>query len=161
MLFFVGILLFGSSCLFAQENSSHTMNFVRAVQFESEGRNHILVVFKVVPIISNFKLILSMRVAYSIGHGEKVVDIQKQKEDNIRIVVYGKDIEKRNEKLYNLIKDRVHVENAENVRFITFDFYDVTEEKIDRMKITYGLWESGNSNIRNEQEYNFTVDQIY
>ena len=79
MLFFVGILLFGSSCLFAQENSSHTMNFVRAVQFESEGRNHILVVFKVVPIISNFKLILSMRVAYSIGHGEKVVDIQNRK----------------------------------------------------------------------------------
>jgi len=136
------------------------MDFVRAVQFNSGERNHILTIFKVTPTIKRFKLILSMKVTYEIGREENVVDVQKQKEDNIQIVIYGNDIAEKNQKLYDLIKDKVQLDKTKDVYLITFDFYDITTEHIDNMSIMYGLWESNNPNIRNEIKYDFKVEQI-
>ena len=101
-----------------------------------------------------------MKVTYEIGQQEKVVDVQKQVEDNIRIGIYGSDIAEKNIKLYDLIKANVQLDKDEDVYFITFDFYDITTEHIDNMSILYGLWESNNQNIRNEKKYNFKVEQI-
>ena len=157
---FIGIMLFIPKKLFAQHGPSYNMEFVRAIQFKSEDRNHILVVFKVIPTIKKFKLILSMKVTYEIGQGEKSVNVQKQTKDNIRIVIYGKDLAEKNKKLYALIKDQIQLETDEDVRLITFDFYDITTELINKMSITYGLWESNNPDIRNEARYNFTVEQV-
>ncbi len=136
------------------------MEFVRAMQLMSEGSNHILTVFKVTPTIRRFRLIMSIRVTYEIGHGEKVVDVMKQKEDNIRFTVYGKDIAEKNRQLYELTKDKARLDTDENLYLLAFDFYDITTEDIDKMSITYGLWESNHPDTRNETRYDFSVDQM-
>jgi hypothetical protein len=136
------------------------MEFIRAVQFNSDEHNHILTIFKVTPTIKKFKLILSMKVTYEIAQKEISVDVQKQAEDNIRIVIYGKDVKEKNQMVYDLIRDKIQLDNNEDLYLVTFDFYDITREKIDNMSITYGLWESNNMNIRNEKRYDFNVEKI-
>lgn len=155
-----GIMLWTPEKIFARKKTSYNMEFVHSVQLKSENRNHILVVFKVIPTIKKFKLILSMKVAYEIGQGEQVIDIQKQNENNIRITIYGNTIAERNKKLYELIKDKIQLNTDKDIRFIVFDFFDITAEPVDKMSITYGLWESNNPDVRNESTYNFDVEQI-
>lgn len=158
ILAFVSLLTITAKDNFAQEKSSYDMKFVHAMQFDKHDDNHILTVFEVTPTVNDFKLILSMRVIYEIGQGEKIVDVQKQKEDNIRIVIYGKTLPEKNPTLYNQIKDKINLDDE--VRLITFDFYDITTEPVDRMSITYGLWESHDSDIRTEKRYDFNVEQM-
>lgn len=156
----IGIFLLVSETNFGEKKSSYKMEFIRAVQFNTDVHNHILAIFKVTPTIKRFKFILSMKVTYGIGQGEIIVDVQKQKEDNIRIGVYGNDVKEKNQMVYDLIKDKIQLDNNEDFYLITFDFYDITREKIDNMSIIYGLWESNNTNIRNEQRYDFKVEKI-
>lgn len=153
-------IIFIPKALFAQKKSSYNIEFVHAVQYGSDDNNHILTVFKVTPTIKKFKLILSMKVTYEIGKEEKIVDIQKQQENNIRISIYGKTLPEKNPKLYEMIKGKINLETKEDISFIIFDFFNVTIEQIDKMSITYGLWESNNQNVRNEKRFDFNVEQI-
>ncbi len=143
---------------FAQEQASYSMDFLRAVQITKEDKNYIIVVFRVTPTIEDFKLIMSMRVFYELGNGEKMIDVQKQKEDNIKIQIFGKDIESKNKAMYNLIKSRLSGEILEKESLIVFQFSDVTKEKVEKMSMTYGLWETKDSNIRHEKRYDFNVE---
>ncbi|MCX6246623.1 MAG: hypothetical protein NTW10_02715 [Bacteroidetes bacterium] len=74
-IFFVGMIVFVPKTQFAQKKASYNMDFLRAVQFKTGERNHILTIFKVTPTIKKFKLILSMKVTYEIGQQEKVEDV--------------------------------------------------------------------------------------
>lgn len=138
--------------------STYNLEFIRALQTTTSNANHILAIFKVTPTVPDFKLVLSMRVIYGIGQGEKTVNIQKQKEDNIRISIYGSDVAEKHKRIYELIKDKVNMSAEKDIRLLVFDFYNITKEKIDTMTITYGLWESNNTDIRNEKKFDFKVE---
>ncbi|MEI7978109.1 MAG: hypothetical protein WCI53_04630 [Bacteroidota bacterium] len=144
----------------AQQNSTYNIDFVKSVQYTSDSINHILAILKVTPTVKDFKMILSMRVTYEIGQGEKVVNLQIQSEHNIIISIYGKDLQQKNIKLYNLIKDSVNLNTSEDTHLIVFDFHDITKTQIDNMTIKYGLWEGINEDIRNEKTFNFKVNKI-
>ncbi len=144
----------------SQQTPTYKIDFVRSAQFTSGDQNHILVILAVTPTVKNFKMILSMRVTYEIGQGTKVIDVLKQKEKNIRITIYGKDIPEKDQKIFNLIKDRINMNAAEDMSLIVFDFYNITKEKVDSMSIIYGLWEGKNEDIRNEKTFTFKVDNI-
>lgn len=101
-----------------------------------------------------------MRVTYEIGQGAKIIDVQKQKEDNIRITIYGKDLAQKNSKLYDIVKDRLNLNTEEDVRLIVFDFYNITKAQVDNMTMIYGLWEGKNEDVRNEKTFTFKVDSI-
>jgi hypothetical protein len=105
-------------------------------------------------------MIMSMRVTYEIGQGAKVIDVQKQKEDNIRITIYGKELAQKNPKLYDMVKDNLNLKTEEDVRLIVFDFYNITKEQVGNMTMIYGLWEDKNEDIRNETTFTFKVDNI-
>lgn len=154
------ILILLTRVIFAQQNSTYNIDFVKSVQYTSDSLNHILAILKVTPTVKDFKMILSMRVTYEIGQGDKVVNLQKQSEHNIIISIYGKDLQQKNIKLYNLIKDSVSQNMSEDTRLIVFDFYDITKTQIDNMTIKYGLWEGINEDIRNEKTFNFKVNKI-
>ena len=158
-LFIGGVFCFIPKYIFAQQKSSYTMEFVRAWT-SSTQKNQITTIFKVTPTIDNFKLILSMRVTYSLGQGNKVVNVRNSKEDNIRFNIYGNDVREKNGIIYELIKDHTQWNDSLTIYFIVIDFYDMTKENIDSMSITYGLWESYDPNIRNETKYDFMVEKL-
>jgi hypothetical protein len=138
------------------QGTSYKMDFVNAAQIRDK-KNHIIAVFKVSPLIQDFKLIMSMRVTYEIGKGEKTINVQKQKEDNIHITVCGSNVKEKHQLVYELVKDHVRLEEEKDMYLIVFDFFDITQEKIDRMSITYGLWESNNPDVRTEKKYDFEI----
>lgn len=156
-MFLIG-MLFMAGITWSQQSSSYNMELVRAVQFNSEGQNHILTIFKVIPAIKDFKLIMSMRVTYEIGQGAKVVNVQKQKEDHINITIYGKNVQEKSQKVYDWVKDKLNLNTEEDIRLIVFDFHDITKTQVDNMTVIYGLWESNNENIRNEKTFTFKVE---
>ncbi len=156
---FVTLILL-TTVISAQQNATYNIDIVKSVQYASENQNHILAILKVAPTVQDFKLILSMRVTYDIGHGTHVVNLLKQREDNIRITIYGNDLPQKNIKLYNLIKDSVSLNSSEDTRLIVFDFQDITKTQIDNMTMIYGLWEGVNEDIRTEKAFNFKVDKM-
>jgi hypothetical protein len=145
---------------FAQESSTYKMKFVRACQDSSDKGNYIMAVFSVLPTIKDFKLILSMRVTYALGHEKENVTVLKENEDNIKIHIYGTTVKEKNPLVYDFIKDSVQLETEEDLRLIVLYFHNVTKEKVDEMSITYGLWESDNPDVRHENKYDFKVESV-
>ncbi len=143
---------------YAQKPSSYKMDFIRACTDSSEKENYIIAVFKVLPIINDFKLILSMRVIYAFGHRKENIVVLKENEDSIKIIIYGKSVEEKSKWMYNFIKDKVDLKTEQDLRLIVFYFKNLTNKKVDEMSITYGLWESNNDKIRNENKYDFKVE---
>lgn len=103
---------------------------------------------------------MSMKVTYGIGKDSITIDVQKQKEDNIQFIIYGKDITEKNPKLFNIIKDDLKLSLTDDEYIIVFNFFNVTTTHIDSMSIKYGLWEGKKQDIRNEQTFSFKVNQL-
>ena len=123
----------------SQQPSTYNLDLVRSVQFTSDNQNHILTILQVTPKIKDFKMVLSMKVTYEIGQGKKVIDLQKQKENNIRVTIYGRDLAQKNQKLYDLVKDSLNLNTDEDIRLIVFDFSNLTKTAVDNMTMIYGL----------------------
>ncbi len=156
IIFFI-VFLFLPKYNSSQKPSSYKMEFVRSCADSTEKGKHIMAVFSVIPNVKKFKLILSMKVTYQLQKGPEIISVLKQNEDNIKIVVYGKNLE-GNKPLYDFIKDKINLNTEEDLRLIVFYFNNITKENADEMSITYGLWESNNTNIRNEKKYDFNIE---
>lgn len=145
----------------AQKATTYTCDFIRACSDSSKDGRNVLAVFKVTPLVQDFKLVLSMRVVYQFQHGNEITRVLSQNEDNIDIIIYGKDIEQKNKFVYNFIKDNVQIEKEpDDVYFIAFIFYGITNDKIETMGMQYGLWERLNTDVRYERKYEFLVDKV-
>ncbi len=100
-----------------------------------------------------------MRVTYALQNGKDTVNVLKENEDHIQMAIYGKDSTNiRHKAFYDFIKGKVDLNTKNDLQFIVFRFNNVTQEFIHKMSITYGLWESNNSNIRNERKFEFDVE---
>ena len=141
----------------AQDTSSYEMEALRAGWMSKGGHSQVVTVFKVKPIVEDFKLILSMRVGYDIGEGEQVIDIEQ--EGRIQITVYGNDVKEKGRIVYEFVKDRVDLED-EGIYLLKFSFVDISTELIDKMSIRYGLWEGEKAELRNEQLFEFEVEDL-
>ena len=158
LLLIVGLTILSKYCI-GQNSSSYKMDFVRACIDSSNNKKTITAVFSIRPTVKKFKLILSMKVTYAIQNGKDTINVLKQNEDNIRIIIYGKDSTNVTHKtFYDFIKGKVNLNTKDDLRFIVFRFNNVTHEYVNKMSITYGLWESNNSDVRNESKYEFDVE---
>jgi hypothetical protein len=161
LLLLVGLTILSKYCI-GQQSSSYKMDFVRACIDSSNGKKVITAVFSVRPTVKKFKLILSMKVTYAIQNGKDTINVLKQNDDNIQISIYGKDSTNITHKtFYDFIKGKVNLNTKDDLRFIVFRFNNVTQDYINKMSITYGLWESNNSNERNETKYEFGVEPCH
>ncbi len=159
--FFTALVTLIPKIDFAQNPTTYKMDFIRACSDSSKKGRNIMTVFKVTPTIKDFKLILSMRVFYELANGKEILSVIKQNEDNIKIIIFGKNIKEKNKFVYEFIKDKVEIEKEnEDVYFIALVFYNLTKEDVEKMSITYGLWESDNPDVRNENKYNFIVEKV-
>ncbi len=142
----------------AQAVGSYTMDFVRAAMVKADGQPMLVVVLVVTPLVDDFKLVLSMKLSYDLGDGERSIELQRS--PGISIHVYDKDVESKSTKVYRFVKDRVDLRTEKNIFLVRFDFRDLGTETVKDMWLKYGLWEGENDEIRHEQEYRFPVEDL-
>lgn len=137
-----------------QEESSYKMTLVKVIDEEQE--NAVTVILKVSPTIEDFKLIISGRAEYSFGRKSIKTDIQK--DPNIQIIVYGDDFATKNPKLSNLLNEDFDMGDEDFL--LVFKISNIKGENLVEGYFKYGLWESNNSEIRNEQTFFFDEKKI-
>jgi len=137
-----------------QEPSSYKMTLEKVIDYKK--KNKISVILKVSPTIEDFKLIASTKVEYSFGRKKLKTNIQK--DPNTHIIVYGDNFLTKNTKLFKPIKNDLEVGKDEFL--LVFTFSNIKGKHLAEGSIRYGLWESNNPDIRNEQTFVFGKDKI-
>ncbi|MBP8823719.1 MAG: hypothetical protein KBH07_08755 [Flavobacteriales bacterium] len=132
------------------------MEFVRAGQVKLADHSLVTVILKVMPLTDDFKLVLSMRVGYDMGNGAAEVDVEKG--NNIRFTVYDTALHEMSKKLRQFIAARTELKSKKNFFLLRMDFRVPRDERVERMKLQYGLWEGKNDEIRHEQMFDFVVE---
>jgi len=118
----------------------------------------VVVVLKVTPTSLDFVPVLSFKLSYDIGDGERSMAVSDN--PDIRITVYGNDVETKSKVIHRFVKDRVDLENEKDILLLRFDFRDLTPDRVQHMWFKYGLWEGENDEIRHEKEFRFAVDDL-
>ena len=142
----------------AQDNSSYNLEFVRAAMVRAGEQSMLVAVLKVTPTVPDFKLVLSMRLSYDIGDGERSLDVQQS--PDIRFTVYGADVEGKSKKVYEFVKDKVDLNREKDIFLLRIDFRELTTDGVKDMWLKYGLWKGENNEIRHEQEFRFAVEDL-
>ncbi len=155
-------LILISSFAFGQKNiteQSYNLDILSAKYIETNGNNEVLLIFKYEPKKKKeFKPIFSMKITYSIGNSqdEKTEILEKS---NHSIVFYGNDIDTKNPEIFNLIKDKINLEQKQKFGIVVFHLRNLTTEYFDKIKFTYGLWEPENEKIRIEKTYKIEISK--
>ncbi len=156
LLFLAG--LFSSVPANAQDSTTYKLDFVRAGWFVKDSHNMVVVVLKVTPTSPDFVPVLSFKISYDIGDGERSMAVSDS--PDIRITVYGNDVESKSKVIHRFVKDRVDLENEKDILLLRFDFRDLTPDRVTDMWFKYGLWDGENNEIRHEKEFRFAVDDL-
>jgi hypothetical protein len=153
----VSILLLLICCslskVLGQEQSSYKMTLVKVIDEEKE--NAVKVILKVLPTIEDFKLIVSGRVEYSFGRKTIKTDIQK--DPTTQIIIYGDDFVTKAPELSKYLND---LEMEKDDFLLVFNISNIKEKNLVEGYFKYGLWESDNPEIRNEQTFFFNENEI-
>lgn len=155
-LLFTGVMF--PEAMSAQDSPSYKMEFVRSAMVRAGDQSMLVAVLKVTPTVPDFKLVLSMRLGYDIGDGERSLDVQQS--PDIRFTVYGADVESKSKKVYEFVKDKVDLNSDKDIYLLRIDFHNLTAERVKDMWLKYGLWEGENDEIRHEQEFRFAVEDL-
>ncbi len=145
---------------FGQEFSKHNLEYIASDYLDTITKRSVIVVLAATPKkMQNFPPILSMRLTYGINNQDikTAVDIQKQEVRKVSLVVYGKTIQEKNPKLFDLIKDKIDLTISEDIMLLAFQLDDISPEAINNLEIKYGLWEKHNQNIRHEKIFKFNI----
>ena len=156
LLLFAAVL--SSLPTFAQDTTTYKLDFVRAGWFVKDSHSMVVVVLKVTPTSLDFVPVLSFKLSYDIGDGERSMAVSDN--PDIRITVYGNDVETKSKVIHRFVKDRVDLENEKDILLLRFDFRDLTPDRVQHMWFKYGLWEGENDEIRHEKEFRFAVDDL-
>lgn len=148
--------LLGSFPAVGQAPSTYKMEFVRAGQVKLAEHGLVTVILKVTPLTDDFKLVLSMRVGYDMGNGAAEVDVEKG--NNVRFIVYDTALHEMSRKLRQFIAARTDLKSTKNFFLLRMDFRVPKDERVERMKLRYGLWEGKSDEVRHEQDFDFAVE---
>ena len=147
-------LTLSNNNVLGQEKSSYQMTLVKVI--DKEAKKEVVVILKVSPMIENFKLIVSGRIEYAFGR--KSIQSNIQNDPNTQIVVYGEDFPTKAPELYSLIKNDVQI--GEDEFLLVFYFSNIKGRDLAEGYFKYGLWESDNPDVRNEQTFFFVEKEI-
>jgi len=160
--YFTLILLFSAllttMTVAAQDTTTYKLEFVRAGWVVKDSHSMVVVTLKVTPTSPDFKPVLSFKLSYDIGDGERSMAVNDN--PDIRITVYGNDVESKSKVMYRFVKDKVDLENEKDILLLRFDFRDLTPDRVTDMWFKYGLWEGENNEVRHEQEFRFAVEDL-
>lgn len=150
----ISTLSFGQKKIAEQ---SYNLDLLTARYSETNDGNEIILVFKYEPKKKKeFKPIFSMKITYIIGNSE-IEKTEILNESKHSIAFYGNDIDKKNTSIYSLISDKIDLNQKEKFGIVVFHLRNLTNDFVDNMKFTYGLWEPENENIRIEKTYDIEI----
>ncbi len=149
-------IAFCGTSIYSQDikEASYNLEFLKAKEISDE----MFLMFKYsTQKPKDFKLIISERFFYKFSNEEEYVSGSLRKDGN-SMVVFGKDMESKDSKLYNLIKDLVDFKSENEFLIIVFKLNNISKKDFDKMVFKYGLWEPSNTNIRFEKEYYISIN---
>lgn len=149
--------LVGSFPAVGQTPSTYKMEFACAGQVQLADHGLVTVILKVTPLTDDFRLVLSMRVGYDMGNGAAEVDVEKG--NNVRFTVYDTAMREMGRKLRQFIAARTDLKSTKNFFLLRMDFRIPKDERVEHMKLRYGLWEGKNDEVRHEQDFDFAVEE--
>ena len=144
----------------AQEKPSYQMDFIRAGYKIKNDKPQITTVLRVTPTIDNFKLILGTKIGLDMGDGLRTFDFRKEKDPLVQAIVYDPNFEEKDKELYQFIKSAPAFSKEGEFFYIVFNLTGPSVKKTDEMKLTYGLWETNNTDVRHEKEFTFKVEEF-
>jgi hypothetical protein len=143
---------------FAQpQEASYILEPVKGLYFDTTDRKEIVLVFKRSTKSGNEeKLIISGRLTYALEDNMEKTEVLGRNNHH-SITIYGDDFPTKNPELYNLIKDSLSVKDKKKLTLLVFYLRGITDNYINRMTFTYGLWEPSNEDVRIETKYHFNL----
>ena len=112
----ITIFILFSGSLFAHREiseQSYNLDFLAAKFIDTAKSNETILVFKYQPKFNKeYKLILSMRIRYSIGDSDSS-NIRLLGNQENTIAIYGRDVDQENPQLYSMIKDKIVLDQKE------------------------------------------------
>ncbi len=148
------------SFIYAQDKTAHDIKLLKAKIIDSTDKKDVIVLFHVsAKDPKDFPPVVSMRLTYSINDEQEKTRNEIRNDKNIQIIIYGNDIEQKNKRIYDLIKNQIDTNSKGGFWILAFVLRDVSSEKVKKMTFTYGLWEKRNQDKRVEIKYAFDVEQ--
>ncbi|MDA3842944.1 MAG: hypothetical protein PF588_01075 [Candidatus Kapabacteria bacterium] len=139
---------------------NYNMKFLRAMNLENENSKAVLVLFHVSPKKKeDFPPVVSMKLGYKISDSgiEKSINISKSK-GIVELQLFDKSIREKSPAIYNVIKDKIDINIESKFWILAFYYFNSGDEAVDKMTMTYGLWEKNNHDIRIEEKFEFNVE---
>ena len=143
-----------------QEQSKFNFEYIASDYVDSTSQKSVIAVFAVTPIKrKDFPPVLSMKLTYRVNdqETETVVNVLKQTEKKISLVIYGSSVKEKNSKLYELIKNKIDLTNESEIMLLVFKLDNISSDSIRNLELKYGLWEKRNQDIRIEKKFNFKI----
>ena len=130
--FFLALLMLCSGLSVSSQKSTFDFRLVNS-EFIDSTRNEVICVFAATPLgkKKDFPPVLSMKVGYQINRvGEyKYVDIQKQQDTKIQLIVYGENIAEEDLRVYDIIKEDIDISKYEDILFVVIVFRQISNEE--------------------------------
>lgn len=146
----------------APEASKYNMELLSMIRSgEPQQYNDIQASLLITPIdTADYPPVLSMRIGYRVNDQDSItyIDIQKQVPQQVRLTIYGETLPEKNPKLYARIGSKLDFENQKDLMILFFEFKDISREKIQKVSITYGLWEKNNLDRRVEETFSMAFE---
>jgi len=161
-------IFFCSFCLQAlsraQDTSTYDMKFLRAKITDTSAMKSILVLFQVTTKEEkDFPPVISMRLNYTLciasDRHEVISTTLGKKDSKAKIIIFGNNVKAKDKYVYNLIKDKIDTTYKRDYWILAFFFRNASKDIVQKMDLTYGLWEKNNPDMRVEKKYEFEVER--
>ena len=110
---------------------------------------------------ADYPPVLSMRIGYRVNDQDSItyIDIGKQQPQQVRLTIYGETLPEKNPKLYARIGSKLDFEKQQDLMILFFEFRNLSREKIQKVSITYGVWEKNNLERRVEETFSMEFEE--
>ena len=145
---------------FCQDIDKFNLNYIASDYIDTLNKKSVIVVLAATPIKEkDFPPVLSMKFTYKVNDETSVtvIDIMKQEQKKITLVVYGNEVKEKNQKIFELIKDRIDLNSGKRLMFLAFKIENISDVPIEYLTLWYGLWEKRNQNKRIEKMFEFNI----
>lgn len=153
------ILLLSCFGATAQNSGAYQLRFIKAKAVEALNEREVVVLFEVCCTNSKAALpVICPVVKYRIGAElERTVNLTT--DEDVRAVVYGKNIEEKAPLIYDYVKDKVNIKSADFREVLAFYVRVQPDDDFDKMSFACALSNNGNQKSGRERRFEFPVGQ--
>jgi len=160
LIFIILVFLFNNKS-FCQDIDKFNLDYIASDYIDTVDKKSVIVVLAATPINKkDFPPVLSLKFTYKVNDEPTMVipDIMNQKEKKLSLIICGNEVSERYPPVYRLVKDKIDLNTNRRVMLLAFRLENISENPIEHITITYGLWEKRNQNKRKEKVFEFNIN---